>query len=150
MKVLLVVDLEEKYLTEDDYMLLLYPEYWEEVRSELKEKYQEIISLIKLKKEEGWQIHFTGEEKPYETLEPLVDEHLPYWEDNKELIVAYYPPEAEVVLAGLFYERCVFAVSQLIKQSTVDKSLCISHSIVGDTEGYCYDGYDFSLFPVEE
>ncbi|WCK57399.1 hypothetical protein PP175_25365 (plasmid) [Aneurinibacillus sp. Ricciae_BoGa-3] len=41
--ILLIVDMEEKYLTDDDYMGLMHSDSWEEVRQDLKNGYMHII-----------------------------------------------------------------------------------------------------------
>ena len=61
--------------------------------------------MVKEKKAEGWIIHFTRKESPYETLAPFIDQYLPYWEENKEIISHYYSPETEVLLAGICYQK---------------------------------------------
>ena len=142
-KILLIVDLEESYLTDDDILNLIRDEYWDEVRQDMKRLFDKIVEKTKELKKKGFKIHFTGEEEPYGDLKYIVDEILPYWFENKQFIKNYYNDNQIVVLGGLFRERCVHAVNQIIKNSIVSKELTISHGVIGDCEGR-YFKYNFS------
>ncbi|GIN22624.1 hypothetical protein [Siminovitchia fordii] len=139
-KILLIVDLEEAYLTDDDYMGLIMDEYWNETRDELRSEYEKVINKAIKLKEDGWKIHFTGQTSPFGKLNEIVDVILPHWESNKDMIASYYKSiESNITVGGIFYERCVNAVSKIIKGSTLSKEHSISHYIIGDDEDYFYE-----------
>lgn len=135
-KILLIVDLEEKYLYDDDILGMIDSNYWDEVRMDLKNKFNEIAEQIKNFKNEGFEVHFTGKTNMYHKLHNLIDKVIPYWSENKELLHDEYSKK-DIYVGGLFYERCVKAVSD-ITNGKILKNLSVSHGIIGDDEDYFY------------
>ena len=37
------------------------------------------------------------------------------------------------------HERCVYAVHKLISNSKIQKEMCVSHGMIGDSEDYFYN-----------
>ncbi|MFW5962131.1 MAG: hypothetical protein ACOCQR_00770 [bacterium] len=139
--ILLLVDIEEQYLTNDEFFRNLREECIDTAKREMKAKYHKIIDNVKWLKDQGWEIHFTGENPPYKDLEFLIDQTLPYWAKNRMYISRYYNNlnNTNIVIGGLFRERCVYEVFQLINGARIDMDLTISHFFIGDEENYIYD-----------
>ncbi len=135
-KILLIVDLEENYLYNDDILGMIDESYWNEVRTDLKNSFDDIIQKIKYYKNNGYEIHFTGKTKMYSKLESLIDKIFPYWSENRQILQNEYI-NRDILVGGLFYERCVNEVSK-ITNGKILKELSISHAIIGDDEGYFY------------